>query len=775
MGTPGIPEARGESDSTVKLNFQCWGGVYGWALLFGALSGPSPVFGQPVPPAAAAEQSRKLVIPRVSRSPKLENFLSGAPREPEARVTGFRQRVPGDGAPSTQETTAYLSYDAKNLYVVFVCKEESGKVRAHLAKREEISDDDQVAVYLDTFHDRQRSYVFASNPLGVQQDGVRTEGQKTDYSWDTLWHSEGRLTGNGFVVWMAIPFKSLRFSNAPVQSWGIALNRSILRNNEDTYWPYITDKVAGFTQQMATMEGLEHVSPGRNVQLIPYGTFAQARTLDTGIPKFVTQDDKRVGLDSKIVLHDAFTLDATLNPDFSQVESDDPQVTINQRYEVYFPEKRPFFLENSGYFQTPLNLFFSRRIVDPQFGARLTGKVGRWSIGALGTDDRAPGQLISDFEPLHGERAGIGVVSVRREFGSQSSAGLLATSRDFGSSYNRVVSLDTRLMLNSNWYFDGQAVRSYDRELDGSRFDGSAYYADLGRSGRNFNYVASYTDLSPDFRTELGYIKRVDIRTAQQWGNYRWHPESKRVLSFGLTVSALMNWDHTGRLEDWQVGTGFAIEFPRQTQLNLWNYETYEYYWGQGFRKRSSSVSLYTAPKKWLGVYGFYGKGSDINYSPGYGLTPFLANSRNASFTMTLRPTPRLRFDETYIYNSLGTRNGSLPPIQTTPAAIFSNHLARSKINYQFTRALSARVILDYYAILPNPSLIKYQRYKAATGDVLITYLLNPGTALYFGYTNSYENVALVGTNPPTVISTIAPQTSTARQFFVKLSYLFRF
>lgn len=176
-----------------------------------------------------------LRIPRVPLSPKLADYLDGAGREAGVRVTGFRQREPGDGTSVSQETTAYLSYDDQNLYVVFVCRDERGQVRARMTKREDFDGDDHVILVLDTFHDHQRAYVFAANPYGIQYDGVFTEGQglqDPDPSFDTLWHSEGRLTKEGFAVWMAIPFKSLRFPSASSQTWGLAVGRAIARKNE---------------------------------------------------------------------------------------------------------------------------------------------------------------------------------------------------------------------------------------------------------------------------------------------------------------------------------------------------------------------------------------------------------------------------------------------------------------------------------------------------------------------------------------------------------------
>src|ERR1022692_498492 len=189
------------------------------------------------------------------------------------------------------------------------------------------------------------------------------------------------------------------------------------------------------------------------------------------IPAFRGKTEFRPGLDAKAVIHDTLTLDVALNPDFSQVESDDPAVTVNHRFEVVFPEKRPFFLENNSYFTTPENLFFSRRIVDPEFGGRITGKLGQWDLGVLAIDDRAAGAALDPADPNYGGRAEIGVVRVLREFG-KSNLGLLVTDRQFAGSYNRVASLDTRLKFNDTWTFAGQVMTSQTRELDGTQSGG---------------------------------------------------------------------------------------------------------------------------------------------------------------------------------------------------------------------------------------------------------------------------------------------------------------
>src|SRR5437016_10680316 len=459
------------------------------------------------------EPGGTLQIARAARPPELEDFVRGdTARRGEAVVSDFRQRDPGDGTPAGAPTTAYLTYDDANLYVVFVCHDRPALVRAGLAKREEIASDDGVALYLDTFGDRKHAYLFAANPLGVQADALVTEGQDDDYSFDAVWQADGRVTADGYVLRFALPLRSLRFPRTAAQRWGIALARYIRRNNEESYWPYITKRLAGLVPQFGTLDGLADISPGRNLQAIPYGAFTGARFLDTETPAFRTASDRRFGLDMKGVIRDALTLDATLNPDFSPVESDEPQVTINERFETFFPEKRPFFIENAGYFQTPVKLLFSRRIADPGVGLRMTGKAGPWALGAIGIDDRAPGRVPAP-DPLAGSRAGVGALRVQRELGEESTVGFLVTDRELESSSNRVFSLDSRVKLNKNWAFVGQVIRSENRKLGATtRLARFGALAQLEREGRHFDYTGSYLQFDPGFAAPLGFVRRVGHR-----------------------------------------------------------------------------------------------------------------------------------------------------------------------------------------------------------------------------------------------------------------------
>jgi hypothetical protein len=756
--------------------------------------------GQAAPGAAATPQvppRPQIEIPRATRPPSLDDYLAVAPSSsladpavqvtqqtllvsapaggvmagtPDAtrglRVEGFLQRQPGDLVPSSEPTFAYLSYDATNLYVVFVCRaSDPSRLRARMSRRESMFADDFVAVMLDTFDDHQRSYMFFSNPLGIQADGIATEGQEDDMSFETVWQSHGRLTPFGYVVSFAIPFKSLRFPPGEGRAWGIALMRGIPINNEQAFWPGITRTISGFSSQFADAHGLTGVSPGRNIQLIPYGTFTGARFLDDN--SFEKKADGRAGIDAKIVAHDAVTFDLTANPDFSQVESDEPQVTINQRFEVFFPEKRPFFLENSGYFQTPINLFFSRRIKDPQIGARATGKLGGWAAGALLIDDRAPGHDVDQGDPLYGDRAANAVVRARREIG-ESSFGGFVTTREFGPSFNRVASADTRLKLNARLFVDGQAIVSDTETTNAERLRDTAYSATLNRAGRKLSYTVNYQDIGPDFRSNLGFVPRTDIRQGSEFVSLRWHPKTGPVQSFGPNSFVQVTWDRSGLLQDWAVRYPFSIEFKGQTGVFVRRVESMERFEGIEFREYENLFNFFTSRIRWMDVSVNYLNGTRPNFYPGAGYDPFLADFRDVFLSVTFRPTSGLLLDQTYIYSHLGMR-----PESGIRATIFDNHIARSRVNYQVNRELSFRAIFDYNAVLANPTLVALDRTKHLTADLLMTYLVHPGTAVYVGYTDGYDNVALDTAGARTF--THRPSTSTGRQFFVKTSYLFRF
>jgi len=750
---------------------------------------------------SAADGPQILVdVPFVTQPPDLVKFRG---LEPDAtvsdlaEVSSFIQQVPSDGAPATQKTRVFLGYDSRNLYLVWVCSDsQPSAIRAHMSRRERIYDDDHVEVTLDTFKDQRHAFVFAANPLGIQADGLWTEGNtEADNTWDTLWHSRGELTPGGFLVWQTIPFRSLRFTDSPLKIWGIVLRRYIARADEQVYWPRVSSRVAGRLNQEAVLRGLEKARPGHNVQFIPYTTARGYRSLDTrdaSNPRFVTRRaDVQAGVDSKFVFQNSLVLDMAVNPDFSQIESDEPQNTVNQRFEVFFPEKRPFFMENSNYFTSgPLTqLVFTRRIGDPQFGAKLTGKRGPWTVAMLAADDASPGESVPDRDPLSGGQAYFGIVRVAHDIGTQSSVGAIFTDREFAGQFNRVVGVDANLRLGSNWTSNLRSVVSAtsDQNRSGSSVSsGAAHEAALTGNGRRFSYIAQYQDIAPGFQTQTGFLSRNDIRRLYQYFHFYFRPEGKHLVHWGPELSAERVYDHTGLAIGYKVTANLVFGFKRSSYFapitgvqsdTLRPRDFRGLIENQTFSGGFAGFVFGSTPADWLSLRTLVVRSDTMNLVVPNGQTPNKAVDTLITQALTLRPSERLQIDGSYLLDRvIHDRIGH---------AVFNNHIFRLKTNVQMNRELSFRMIAQYNGLLANQGYSLLQTTKNLNLDFLVTYLLHPGTAVHLGYNSNLQNLApgLCNRAPGTgecdgTTSGLARTAGTfindGRIFFVKLSYLFR-
>jgi len=330
------------------------------------------------------------------------------------------------------------------------------------------------------------------------------------------------------------------------------------------------------------------------------------------------------------------------------------------------------------------------------------------------------------------------------------------------------------LKLSPNWYFTGQAIQSFTHDLDGTSSSGSDYYAELYRQDQHMSNDIVYQDRSPLFRSDLGFIPRVDIRLFGNFFSYRWKPKKGKINSFGPNSFTTADWDHKGKLQDWRQNLAFNMALKGQTFIFVRRAEYFESFQNLPFREHQNTIQASTAWLRWLELAGTVDFGRGVNYFPGSGLAPFLAKAQDANFSIRLRPSARLRLEQTYLYDRLGVLKGFQPSIAPSRGAIFNNHILRTKVNYQFSRELSLRAIIDYNAVLPNSTLVDLDKTKRITGDVLLTYLIHPGTAFYAGFTDTRENLALLSGPLPLLERTRQPALTTGRQFFVKLSYLFR-
>lgn len=750
-----------------------------------------------------------IVIPRLAVAPRLSDFLEAPLRSPAAkkmlRISAFIERYPDDGKPPVNTTVAYLGYTHEYLFAAFVCKDQTPNlVRAHLLARDSIGDDDSVQMMLDTFHDQRRAFVFASNPLGIQADALYSEQSGYDFSFDTVWDTWGRRTPGGYVVLMRIPFASLYFAKAApgeMRTWGIILERSVSHTQESDFWPRSNHDIAGTLTQDMEVEGFRDIARGQNFQFEPYSLGRSLRQLNTVNPVNPYFEDKHLqgfsGLDSKFILHNSLVVDATLNPDFSQVGIDNP-ATPNQRFPPFFPEVRPFFIENSSYFMTPINLYYTDNIVTPQYGARLTGKLGPWALGVLGVDDRSPGQAVPSGDPELNSRAHFYLGRVDRDVGSLSNVGLIYADREYLGSFNRAGGFDYRARLKSRWTVTGQAVTSQTKNLSNATqgeqecealtftCSGQAYYEGVSYSDLHTNWWTAYNDTSAGFTTDTGFFRRPDVRETNGRFSYIFRPAHGPILSHGPGIYSERIWDHRGVPLDFALYPSYSISFKDRTSLNASigleqdrlrpiDYSTLPQ--DVEYHSLTSGVSFYTSPVPYLAIgSGFYA-GTVINYSPPGNSGPEPVNVSSPSLSLEVKPLRPIDLQNNYVYTHFTNLvNGDL---------VYDNHELISRWNYQLTKAASFNLIGQYISTLPNPQYTSATNSKTLFADALFTYMPHPGTALYVGYIGNFANLdralctrsvnGMCDTNDPILPPSDSSLMNDGKSIYVKLSYLLRF
>src|SRR5256712_8566856 len=358
------------------------------------------------------EKAKPIRIPRFDKTPVIDGKLDDEVWKQAAVLKDFYQTQPGDNITPSKPTEAMMGYDSKTLYLAFHCYDEPDRVRATVAKRDEVFGDDNVRLFLDTFNDQRRAYILGWNALGIQQDGIMTEGSGTDFSVDIVMESKGVRTSDGWTVEVAIPFKSLRYEAGKGKLWGFHVVRNFFRfNDELDSWLPISRDISSNLAQEGHLTGLEGISTEHTLEIIPSLTLSETgkrvnalsaaqlaanpTLLDPG--RLLNEPIKSdLGLTMKYGITPTVTLDLAINPDFAQVEADQTVVLANQRFPIFFEEKRPFFLEGIDIFQTRLQPVHTRAIIDPDIAVKLTGKRGRNTFGVLLASDNAPGNFTGD-------------------------------------------------------------------------------------------------------------------------------------------------------------------------------------------------------------------------------------------------------------------------------------------------------------------------------------------------------------------------------------------
>jgi len=412
-------------------------------------------------------------VPRLEERIRIDGDLDDEGWAGAARIQSFFETEPGDNVEPSVATEVWLTYDESALYVAFHCSDDPSTIRATLSDRDEFRADDVIIIILDTFRNRQTAYQLGVNPFGLQVDVFRNMDEQ-DATFDMVWHSDGRIVDDGWTAEMAVPFKSLRFPDTEEQEWGVHFIRLRPRESyEEISWPSRDRDNPCFLCQAGVLKGIRGVSAGRNLEFLPYAISFQTGGLSDSDDPDSFQDGKvdgDAGFNLKYGLTSDLTLDLAYNPDFSQVESDVAQIDINTTFALFYPEKRPFFLEGSDIFSSQIYAIYTRTVNDPLWAAKVTGRVNRTSIGyILARDDRTPFIVPFEEESAHvpsSKNSVANIVRLKQDVWEDSFFGLVATDREVGEGYNRVAGVDASVRFLNDYRFSFQALQTWTKEVD---------------------------------------------------------------------------------------------------------------------------------------------------------------------------------------------------------------------------------------------------------------------------------------------------------------------
>lgn len=790
------------------------------------------------------EKANPVSVPKISQGLTIDGKIDEELWKNAAVFKDFYQVQPGNNIAPSKPTEVLMMYDEKNLYIAFKCWDEKDKIRASVASRDGVFGEDNVRVWLDTYDDQRRAYILGFNPLGIQQDGIYSEGQEqgADFSVDIVMESKGVIEDWGWSVEAKIPFKSLRYTVGKGKHWGFNVARNIDRfNDELDQWMPDDRNVAGFLIQAGKITGLDGIKYERTLEVVPSITLSETGSRVRVFPttsgnsdRFVNGPIKQdIGVTVKYSLSPNVTIDAAYNPDFAEIEADAPVVTANQRFPIFFEEKRPFFLEGAEIFQSSLRVFNSRAIVDPDVAAKITGKVGKTSFGILTALDKAPGNYSVDERNNLGlrpaisefldEKAIFGVLRIKRDIGKENSIGGFATYRSFVEQKNLLAGVDGRFKLSPQLTTQFQAVGTMsrrcffnpafeptfnvgqaqrNREVCGTGTfdqvlnqtdpnglnDNSNTYREY-RTGNGLGYSANidystdthgwFIDLggrSKDYRADAGFTRRVNTNFAMFYNRFSTKSDpSATIIRASWAQFTEVDYDWTGRLQSYNLGTNLQLNMARSTFMRLETGTSYEKLYEDEFGlkrspTRNGAFSGDATRSAWQ-QYGSVNFEQTLNKQLGYGF--FVGSIRN-SFDFFYfednglqNPGPGFQFDaEAFVeYKPINPlrmqasyRKSRLVRNDNRVRA-FDSDIVSVRSTYQFTRFIFTRLRLDYDGESRNTS-----------GQLLFGWTPSPGKAFYVGYNDDFN---YNGFNPYTGQREQGFQRN-GRTFFIRLSYLFR-
>ncbi len=732
-------------------------------------------FAAPLTAQTSNQQRFTMQARRIDRTLRLTGRLSD-PAWRTAEPAALRHDVdPGENTPPRVATTAYVLYNTEYLYVGFDCADSNPTaIRASITERDKIYQDDFVVFLLDTYGDSQRAYEFFVNPHGIQGDALQS-GNLEDDSFDAIWESAAAVSDSGWTAEMAIPFKSLRFPSSQEQIWRIHFARIYPRDSRYTFaWTTYDRNNPCLMCQAGTLTGIRDVEATRSVELLPYAAAMQRsglRDIDDAASPFDREAlHARVGGGIRYAPSPNLSFDAVVNPDFSQVESDAAQISVNTTFALFYPEKRPFFVSGADQFNSRITMYHSRMINNPLAAAKVTGKYGKLSFGYVTSLDRhtpfiIPGEEESSFESSS-YRSFSNILRARYDLGEESFLGAMITARNIDGAHNYAGSIDGNYRFLDNYFLRGQAIVSHTKELndpglfsdprrfgstrytaafDGEQYTGSAVDLRVGRSAREYSFDVGVRDHAPTFQAQNGFVTRTNQRQIHMNHEYTFYPESSFVDRAFLDSEAGMEFNYDGVRKErwWFIGGGLRTKGPASVFVGVlpFNQERYGGAWFPHIERLF--VNAWTNPAKSLEA-GFSGEfGKFINRDD----PPELGAGHQLGVTLRLRPTSQLSVNLSYDRARLKSVSGG--------NLLYDGYIARMVTAYQFTAALLIRLIGQYDSF-----------DRAIDVYPLVNYRLSAFTVFYIGSTYNlmdYDDQRRYNFR------------QTERQYFMKVQYLLQY
>jgi hypothetical protein len=727
--------------------------------------------------AARPEQGVPIPIAKASGPIVVDGSLSEPGWTGATKVTTWYETNPGDNVEPAVRNVGYLTYDDKFLYAGFeFADSEPGKIRAPYGDRDNVpSTTDYGGIILDTQGEARRAILFLANPHGIQYDANSDDASGEDNSPDYFWESAARITPQGWVLELRVPFSSLRYKKQDPQQWNIMLYRNRPREFRYQYFSMKIPKGSNcFICRSNPLVGLTGLPAGGHLVVAPYVTASQDAFPRQGLGSPLENESVEAdgGVDVKWTPGVNTAIDATINPDFSQIESDVAQIGANERFALFFPEKRPFFLEGIELFATPIQAVYTRTITSPRWGARVTGKVGHTAYTALVIDDRGGGSVIipgPNFSELVDQeyRSIDAIARVRHEIG-QSFVSFLATDREIrdsdGGGYNRVFGPDFRWSLSDKDTISGQLLFSSSQtpdrpelnaEWNGRNLSDHAGQIWWQHSTRTFDFFTQYNDYGDEFRADNGFVPQVGFRENYGEAGWTFHPTGA-VRRLRTYLIADYQAQQDGALIFRQISPGFGMDALLNSFVRL----------RVGFDKVRAGAKtfdrtqlIYQLEASPSGVFNRVGINGSIGEQVDF------ANSRPATgWSLTgfavVRPTEHLelRFDGSRRYIDVDAENG-------LSGRLFTASVARLRTQYTFTARAFVRAIGQYVSTKRDPSLYTFdvdRKEGDFSGSILLAYKLNWQSVLFLGYGDTRA------------LSEEDKLEKASRELFLKLSYAFQ-